>query len=81
MLPCLILIFTENKDSAFGSTVKFPAGTTSVLLNISIINDDVFEGNESFTLSFRENLLPDYVLPGENYTATVTIIDFGEPLI
>ena len=54
----------------------FLAGTnngTIQTLNISIVNDDLVEGNETFVLSGRVTS-PAMFLPGRNMT-TITIID------
>ena len=53
--------------------VTIPAGETSVLLNISIINDNVIEENESFNLTINSShaiceILSDCIL-------TLTIVD------
>jgi len=56
-------------------TVTFQAGLTSVLFNISITDNDIFEGNESFTLDINSAFLPDDVTIGDLDQATVTIID------
>jgi len=48
---------------------------TSVSFDISIINDTIFEGNESFSLNINPNLLPNNVSIGDYDEATVEIID------
>ena len=48
------------------------ANKTSFSFNVSLIDDDIFEGNENFTLSIRTSL-PIMVV--EPVQTTVTIVD------
>ena len=57
--------------------MTFPAGVTSVSFNITIINDNVLEYNETFSLFITEELLPENVLLGEFNTTEVTIVSDG----
>jgi len=41
--------------------VTFPAGVTSVLFDVPIINDNIFEPNEEFYLTLSPKFLPDNV--------------------
>ena len=53
----------------------FPAGVTEVAISIAVTDDNIFEGNENFTLTIDSASLTSYVTvrnPGE---ATVTILD------
>jgi len=56
-------------------TVTFLAGQTSVLFNISIIDDSILEGNEIFDLTIDASLLPSRVIVVSPHKATVTIVD------
>ena len=56
-------------------TVTFTAGQTSALFNIPINDDDIFEGEEDFTLSIDSSSLPDNVTVGDPGVVTVTIIN------
>ena len=56
-------------------TVIFPAGKTHATLNISIYEDNVFENNESFTLTINTSSLPSGVTRGDPGKTTVTIVD------
>ena len=56
-------------------TVTFPAGVTSVPFDIGINNDNIYEGNDDFTLSIIHNTLPDGVTRGDPFSTTVTIVD------
>ena len=57
--------------------VTFPAGVTSVSLNITIIKDDLMEDRETFNLIIANNSLPENVTLGETYIFKVTIINSG----
>ena len=47
----------------------------SVLFNISIINDDIYEGNETFNLVVNVTSLPLNVTVGDPNQATITIFN------
>ena len=55
--------------------VIFPAGMTSVSLNVSIINDDMLEDEENFLLTIDLSSLPNNVTVGDPEEAIVTIVD------
>ena len=55
--------------------VTFTAGVTRVTFDISIINDTILEGSESFTLTIMSRSLPSRVSHGRPNMATVTIVD------
>ena len=48
---------------------------TTAYFVIPITNDDLLEGNETFTLTLNPLLLPSDVIVGHPAEATVTIID------
>ena len=48
---------------------------TSVLFNITISNDDIYEGNETFNLVVNVSSLSSNVTVGEISQATVTIMN------
>ena len=52
-------------------SVTIPAGMTRASFDIAIINDNVVEGNEDFTLVINSSPLP----VGNNNEAVVTIVD------
>ena len=58
--------------------VIFPAGVTSVSLNIIINNDYVLEYNETFYLTIINGSLPYYFMLGEIYITEVTILSDGD---
>lgn len=66
---------TENDYGSGPYTVTFPAGMTTAYFVVPIINDDLLEGNETFTLTLNPLLLPNDVIAGHPAEATVTIID------
>ena len=53
----------------------FPAGTTKVVFNIVLINDDVLEESETFDVIINSSSLPSNVTIGELGVATVIIGD------
>ena len=55
-------------------TVKFSAGMTRVPFNVSIHEDNILEGNETFNLIIDPSSLPSKVNVA-NGQATVTIVD------
>ena len=48
--------------------ITFPAGMTIVSLSIPIIDDNILEGNENFTLMI------DPTIVGDNYNETTVVI-------
>ena len=56
-------------------TVKFNAGITRAPFNVAIKEDELFEGNENFTLSIKSSSLPSRVTVTNPKQATVTIVD------
>ena len=65
----------EDYDSTMSYSVVFLAGMTTVSFNISIHDDDIFEGSESFILDINANTLPDSVTADDPSQATVMIVD------
>ena len=61
--------------------ITITAGKTAAILSISIVNDTVHEGNESFALLIMNNQLPNRVSRGSPSMATVTIVDTTGELI
>ena len=56
-------------------TVQFNIGVTSVTFNVSIIDDSIFEGNDSFYLDINLPSLPRNIIIGDYGQTFVTIID------
>jgi len=56
-------------------TVTFPAGVTSVPLNVPINNDNICERNENFNLTINSTSLPSDVTVGDTSSTTVAIVD------
>ena len=69
-------IIIGNEDYKHGPfNVTIPAGETSVLFNISIIDDNVFEGNESFSITIDSFFLPSRVLVQPGCMLMVMVMD------
>ena len=61
-------------------SITFPSEVKSVPFNISINDDNIFEGNETFILTIN-SLLPTGVMSGSPNQATVIIVeDYGSKL-
>ena len=56
-------------------TVTFAAGETSVVFDIAITDDSIFEDNENFIFIINSSSLPSDVNVGNPGQATVTIVD------
>ena len=68
--------FTGGDDYNVGPySVIIPAGETSGSFEISIIDDQMLENNESFDLNIDINTLPDDVTLGSPDSATMIIIN------
>jgi len=73
---CDVLITGTGVDYASGPyPVLFPAGTTMASFNIPIVNDDVSENNEQFTITIDPSSLPTGVSSGSTGASIVTILD------
>ena len=56
--------------------VIFYAGETDITLNISIIDDDILENDESFNVTVNPTLLPiDVIIANNIGYSTVNIVD------
>jgi len=51
-------MITEQDYESGTYTIEFPAGKTIIQFNVSIINDDMYEVNETFELTINQSLLP-----------------------
>ena len=51
---------------------------TLTSVDINIINDNIFEDNEFFTVTIIRSILPNGVSRGTIYSTKVTIMDFGK---
>ena len=70
-----ICYYTEEDYEPGPYTVEVPAEMTSVVINIYITNDEIFEGNETFDLVLNISSLPPNVTVGDIGQATVIILD------
>lgn len=77
VLEQLKVIFTiENEDYIHRThNITFPAGMTSISFDVSIIDDNILEGNENFTLSIDLSSLPYGFIITNSTQATITIVD------
>ena len=58
VLIVLVYWYFTGQDYESGTyTVEFPAGKTTMQFNVSIINDDMYEVNETFELAINQFLL------------------------
>ena len=65
-----------NEDYDSGPyTAMLPAGMTRVTVNISVADDNIFEGNRNFTASIDLLSLPSYVTTLNPNEAIVTILE------
>ena len=55
--------------------VTIPAGKTSASFDVAIIDDNLMEGNKSFSVIIDQSSLPSSVTVGMPDQATVTIVD------
>ena len=56
-------------------TVTFTAGQTSASFDIQINNDNIFEANETFSLTIEPSSLPSTITLSSSATLTATILD------
>ena len=61
--------------------VTFSAGMTRLTFDISIMDDNIYEGNELFMLAIMSSPLPSRVSLGSPSMATVTIVDTTSELV
>ena len=77
----MIIILSANDFNSATQTVTITAGATSSTVNIPVTDDDIVEGNETFsiTLTVPSSLAPG-ITTGAITGATVTIIDTSSEL-
>ena len=69
-------IITGGNDYVSGPfNITFPAGRTSANFNISIHNDNIFETNESLSLTVDPSSLPSRVMLQSDCMLVITIVD------
>lgn len=72
----MYILVTESDDYNTGPiSVTIPAGVMSVSCNISVIDDNIFEANESLILTIDQYSLPSRVVVQPDCMAIVTIVD------
>ena len=72
---CIIFIQEERTILPVHFTVEFNAGVMRALFNVSISNDNILEGSESFNLIIDSSSLPNEVTITNPNQTTVTIVD------
>ena len=66
----------EGSDFIFvPHNIFFPAGVTRVTFNVTIIEDNILERDEFFSLSVDPLTLPDRVTAGNFNDTTITIMN------
>ena len=71
-----MLICTGGEDYTVGPfTVEFSTEVLRVPFNVSIINDNILEDNETFNLIINPSSLPSEVIVTDRSQAIVTIVD------
>ena len=55
--------------------IKFPVEVTRFPLNVTIVNDNILENNETFNVTINSSSLPSNVRVGDPGQATVIIRD------
>lgn len=66
----------DHKDYTNVSlTVIFPAGTTTALMNITIVDDNTTESTENFTFTIDPDSLRSDISIGSPYQTSITILD------
>ena len=55
--------------------MTFPAGSTSASFNVNIINDDIPENDETFSLNIISSSVSDQVIIGNPRQSAVIIVD------
>ena len=72
----MLLLIGRNGDYSSGPyNVTFLAGVTRVPFNVLIVDDNVLEDNENFSLSIDFSVLPNNVTVANISQAIVTILD------
>ena len=79
---CILYDIIGNVDYNAGMySVTFYAGMTVTSFSIGIVNDNNFEGNETFAVEIPLTLKPNRVLRGKVHQASVIIMDIGKSLM
>ena len=72
----MCILVTEGDDYITGPiSVTIPAGVMSVSFNVSVIDDNIFEANESLILIIDQSSFPSRVVVQPDCMAIVTIVD------
>ena len=72
----LLLIPSGNDFNSATQTVTIIAGTNSIMVNIPVTDDNIVEGDETFSMSLTvPSSFGPGIITGANTSATVTIVD------
>ena len=70
------MLFTGGVDYSPGPySVTFPSGVTIASFDISITDDNIFEGNEDVKIEIVKASLSNRILVSDPDQATITIVD------
>ena len=73
---------TEGEDYEAVATVTFPASSSTVeSFDINILDDNVYEGDETFRITIDASRLPNWVKVGSQASAVMTIMDDERPQV
>ena len=73
---------TEGEDYEAVATVTFPASSSTVeSFDINILDDNVYEGDETFRITIDASRLPSWVKVGSQASAVMTIMDDERPQV
>ena len=70
--------YVTEADIDYGAgpyNITFLAGRTKVVFNVTIVDDNVVETDENFTLTIDPSSLPSKILVGSPSQTRVTILD------
>lgn len=68
----------RGSDFVFSGRARVPAGLLSQSFNINLVDDEVKEANETFTIAIDTDALPTGFVAGQFIMAKVTIVDDDE---
>ncbi len=72
----------EDEDYVALATTTFPNdGSTRISFDIDVVDDNVYEGDETFRVEIDASRLPNWVRTGSHPSALLTIVDNEGPLV
>ena len=78
---CIKLVLNSGGDdfNSATQTATITAGSSSSTVNIAVVNDNIVEGDETFTMNLNITVSPG-IMAGAITMATATIIDTSSKL-